>query len=355
MNKGQIYLYNKLLGKIQEYNPPDGYILGNGWKFTGKETINVDNPFDKLGKIDFIKKDKSIMEEMENNITIIKNNLEIDLTNPPPILYPNMKNKYDESLDKYNLAIQKGELTLLPYVNHQKKQLAYQNNVYSWKDPNCKAELMGFQYTRKDLIDKFISANRDNLEFLSNINKINLPIFIDFESVKYNKKEYFYMIGLCYKINNLYYEEQYTMNELTEQAEQNIFKLLNQRLRGINQDFKLVHWWHYEPTNYKKLAKKYNLDNYDDKWLDLHSIFEQQQIVIPGMFSFSLKNVCRAFYNKGYIKSIWDGKIKDGHESIGNALVYYKTRDLNIIKSIKEYNLIDCKVMMELYNFLSNK
>ena len=48
--KGQVYIYNKILGEIQNYEPPYGYILGKKYEF--KNYTNIDY-LNNLAVIDF--------------------------------------------------------------------------------------------------------------------------------------------------------------------------------------------------------------------------------------------------------------------------------------------------------------
>ena len=164
------------------------------------------------------------------------------------------------------------------------------------------------------------------------------------------------MIGVVYEMDNNIYEEQNVANKLCKEAEKMLFIQLNKLLDTIkskNKDFKLIHWSHFEPLKYNKIANKYNLPKYDC-WYDLHKIFIENNIVLPGMFNFKLKTVGNLFYKNKLIKSKWIGDVKDGYDSIGKALLYYKTKEKKILESIKKYNLVDCKVMKELYEYLTS-
>ena len=52
-NKGQIIIYNRIVGQIQGYLPPQCYVLGRSWKSRSNGVpYSCLECFDKLGKID---------------------------------------------------------------------------------------------------------------------------------------------------------------------------------------------------------------------------------------------------------------------------------------------------------------
>jgi uncharacterized protein YprB with RNaseH-like and TPR domain len=55
----------------------------------------------------------------------------------------------------------------------------------------------------------------------------------------------------------------------------------------------------------------------------------------------------------GHIESKWDnGLFFDGLGAMTGFIKYLKTGDETILNEIINYNVIDCKVMMEIYDFL---
>jgi hypothetical protein len=343
MNKGQIYLYNKLLGKIQEYEPKYGYIFGNGWKCGKLESNEL---FERLGVIDFEGKDKEICRKMMDGIEIVNKYGDIDLSRPPNEVGINVKNKYDDSDMKKEIAYWKGDISMLPFLKYKHRNLAKQNGIYSWRDINCNSSSLGINGKQGELLDKIIIANRDNKFFVHKIDFGGyLPIFVDFESV-YTNREYIYMIGMVYSVDGRDYEEQYYCEKLDDMNEKKIFELFEKRLNGLRERYKLrlYHWSHFEMN--KSLVK--NLE-----WYDMIKIMKDEQIVVPGMFNYKLKDIAGAMYRNGMIKSRWEGTINNGYESMMEALKYYEKGDKNILESIKKYNLVDCKVMKEIYECLN--
>ena len=85
---------------------------------------------------------------------------------------------------------------------------------------------------------------------------------------------------------------------------------------------------------------------------------------IKGCLNYGLKDVAKTFYKYGYIHTIWDenGDCVDGADAaIGAYKVDKETRKKNLpfnqdplAKDIIKYNEIDCKVLMEIIEYLRN-
>ena len=50
--KAQLYIYNRMLGRLQGLEPPESYLLGRGWQFTSKGvTYRGTNAMERLGSV----------------------------------------------------------------------------------------------------------------------------------------------------------------------------------------------------------------------------------------------------------------------------------------------------------------
>ena len=59
--KGQIYIYNKILGEIQNYEPRYGYILGKKYEFKNYDNYDY---LSQLAVIDYYDYDEKYVEEV---------------------------------------------------------------------------------------------------------------------------------------------------------------------------------------------------------------------------------------------------------------------------------------------------
>ena len=114
-------------------------------------------------------------------------------------------------------------------------------------------------------------------------------------------------------------------------------------------------------SNYDNI--KANINNLFDilNWTDLMIIFQQEPIVIKDCYNFKLKHVTNAFYEHGFIETIWDkndcssglGAIMSGLKCEKESQKYnIKIEDTSIIEGVKKYNEVDCKVMWEMIEYL---
>ncbi len=75
------------------------------------------------------------------------------------------------------------------------------------------------------------------------------------------------------------------------------------------------------------------------------------------MKTYSLKDVAKSMYKLGFIKTLWNDNVMNGLEA--NILLIpnftkgdYALKNCNSLSDIIDYNEIDCRVMMELFEFV---
>ena len=104
------------------------------------------------------------------NRSVIKNGAKWSLHPPTKKeLYPNMgiSGKYYST--KKKMAEESGELTMLWQCNVNNRNIALENGISSWKDPNCNSEKLGIGGVRGRVIDKIIMRMMDILMALPSI------------------------------------------------------------------------------------------------------------------------------------------------------------------------------------------
>jgi hypothetical protein len=120
-------------------------------------------------------------------------------------------------------------------------------------------------------------------------------------------------------------------------------------------------------NNEKKVKVQKELNDLIDRfelstiWVDMCEIFQKEPIVIKGSFRsfrFKLKDIGKAFYDKGYIQTKWDdNELSNGFLAMLSAIeIYRKTKNVSHThkkyKEIIRYNEIDCKVIWEIVGYL---
>jgi hypothetical protein len=382
--KGQVYIYNKILGEIQGYEPRYGYILGKKYEYKNYDDYNYLN---NLAVIDYQEYDKKYIEEVNDAIKwLLRVRTEGSNWNLLPLpsvpeLYPNMKvNNFNEVKEKISNEI--GEITSIWNCNIKNRENCHKRKIYTWKDEKCDSEALGFRPSKRaKIIDNIINVNRNRRRLIDtdelfaydwdNFSENKKEFYLDFETVDGNmsnlsggSNQYIFMIGIGWEENNKWVFKCFKLDELTNRDERKMlnefFNFLKEKEKYFNQEPLLLHWTKAEPTFLKKACSKYNL-NYkleDIEYFDLYDLFVDNFVSIKGCFNYSLKSVAKAMYDNNMIDTLWDknNECSNGLNAMYYAMEYYNNQsevsNEDIINNIIKYNEVDCKVMYEILKYL---
>ena len=177
--KAQLYIYNRMLGRLQGYLPPKSYLLGRGWQITrrvNQERV-VDrgtNAFERLAPVPqdgTVANRVTVKDQVEQALTWVRRvrtegrDWSLNDVRSVPELYPNMSGSNDDmqvdrnhpepdsdaedgvspdwgSVKKW-LAEELRELTLLPNVGPPRRRAAHDAGIYRWDDPDLTPEEVG--------------------------------------------------------------------------------------------------------------------------------------------------------------------------------------------------------------------
>lgn len=374
--KSQLTIYNEALNSILGVKAPFAFILGRKWKSSNSSS---DNSFDRLGKIDFEGRDKEVIEMTNNGIAELKE-IKSDKAADWEIgdneyLYPNMKSNKDWDYPwisaKSEIAEEIDEITNIYYCGIKNRNMALDNGISKWSDPNCTAELMGIGGNKiAPLVNMFLEVNRSkvpniNFNFGAIWRKPALKeCFIDFEFINGIEVEDFsnlptaktnnmiYMAGIYYTIDGKNYEfEQITARDLTLTSEFELINKLNKRILEINPE-RLFHWGNAEPMNYRKSCIRHNMDIIHLNWIDFCKIMKDDMIIIPSMFGFGLKDVAKAMYKNKLIPNYWETELNGSTAMLSTRNAYGAKPEL--LKEIEEYNKEDCVIMFDIIKYFSS-
>jgi len=150
----QNWIYNEALGKTQGYTPPASYLLGRDL-FRSLARVTHDNPELRRLARDGAAWIRRVAEEGASLQPIPSPTI--------PELRPNLKAWAD--LDwhraKQDIAEAQRDLTLLPYVNPERRARAAAKGITRWDDPTLSAEVVGLGGTLEGRrIDAILAANR---------------------------------------------------------------------------------------------------------------------------------------------------------------------------------------------------
>lgn len=405
--KGQLAIYNSILGKIQGYTSNYCFIMA---KSVTNDDDRYFNCFDILGKVDYSEFDSKYIDETVDAINWVRS-VRIDghkwsLINPiMKELYPNASNTHDSTwVDiKKDLIKINHEITRIWKVGVKNRNIALSKGIKKYSDKRLNSEILELGKGKTaGIVDKILEINNKSktlvlpkkITYTPYDWKTKTPVdfYVDFETVsgylknldddeirlKNSKIEsnILFMIGVGHIENNKWIYKCFNMKELTFKEEERVTDEFIKYLSNVTKKLdpennylpKLYHWSPAEPTVFKSVSRRNNFkwDNfeYNYAWVDLCNIFMKIPIVIKGAFNFKLKEVANACYENKIIKTKWaDGGLSSGIGAMLEGMKYYEKvadetlddNDKKIFQSIVEYNEVDCKVMWEIIEYLRSK
>lgn len=405
--KGQIYIYTCALNQILGINIKKAYIWGKKYFWTTKGDYYERIDFlRRLGTIDYDSVDSEFVSQTNDAIDWIrsmrKEGSKWNLLPVPtrPELYPNMKNEKDGKFHKLKSDLNEkiSEITSVAYCGVTQRKEAHSNGIYSWKNPRCNAQVMGFNINgkqgklvdsilfinrqeREKVLPKFIKWDRDNWK---NVESNILEFYFDFETtnsnfgsiikdgiIKYDVNQHIFMIGVGWVINNEWFYKCFIMKEKTDEAELLMFKSFHEFINEILKEnsktrAKFYHWSRAEILAYKRFKSKqlnYSFDDSKYEFYDLYKIFISEPITVKGALNYSLKTIAKSLFGHGLIKSNWNSSspCSNGlnamilankvYDNVKDDLIDDIEKD-PVMRDIQNYNQIDCKVLWEILNLL---
>ena len=372
--KGQILIYTLALSEILGIEINKAFILGksNIWY---KNNIKYTND-NKLGLIDYknMEYNKIYYDKLQLAIKWVQdvkkygNNWKLLPIPTHQELYPNMNNYKDGKWRKYKIELSNKikEITAIWNVSVKHRNIAHSKNIFSWDNINCNSTNLNINGLNAKKIDLILNINRSTDIINTNNYKINnlpdvLKIFLDYETISNN---FIFMIGIGYENRKNWNYKCFITNNKTLESETKMFNdfwnYINFLLNKFNKKkVVFIHWTQAEPCCYKNIQNQ--IPTLQNKlFIDLYKIFIDNSIVVNGALNYSLKSIAKAMYNHKLIKSTWNynSKCCNGLTALLLAIDIYKnnnnvTLQNNLLKEISYYNEIDCKVLYEIYNYLT--
>jgi hypothetical protein len=413
--KGQLWIYNRALGKLQGYEPPSAYILGKRWNFCTRGEVQRGNScFDRLGVIDFTGRDISVISKTDEAVKWVREMREHgDKWNIDTFpferseLYPNMCNQYDHPWRyvKEKLAEDIKEITSLWQCGVKNREAAHSVDVYQWTDEGCTTETLCVNgKITKSILDSILKVNQPH-HGLHHVGVISpaiiknnnhgwqtpqpIEFFVDFEYTNLadvalcsEDRQTIFMIGVGYYRNDTddrsWVYKNFTTSFLNPIEEKRICCEFSGYVKDVSESYGCMNplLFHWSPAEESQWGGAYNRHNGVEnawikaketsllvpKWFDLLKVFKEEPITVKGALNFGLKSIARAFYEHGFIETLWD-KNSSCVDGVSAMLAAYRCdkeaklrgitmNDLPQMKDIKKYNEIDCKVLGEIVNFL---
>lgn len=190
--KAQLYVYNRMLGRIQGFEPPASFLLGRGWQQRGDRGISALEWLGPVPQSGTVANRIPIASEVEHALQWIRRVREEgdawQLSPEPlvPELYPNMSNSDDGDMNidvssaelepgvepeegHYNwvgvkkwLASELKELTQLWQVGPGRRATAHSAGFRRWDDQGLTPEVVGINgASQRPVLEQILAVNCD--------------------------------------------------------------------------------------------------------------------------------------------------------------------------------------------------
>lgn len=390
--KGQIYMYNYMLSKVQEYDPKKGYILGRGYRYKKQDNkYESKNSMDTLGEINFEEFDSETANNVNKAMTWInklrKHSKEwtMDIYDKLPLpckeLYPNMCNQYDAPYRQIKETIAKkiGEISLLWYVGVKERLLAHSQQIYSVYDDKINADTLGINnIQRAGIINSMIEINRKTSKkkimprVLNDPDIINFPenkvYFLDFETISdvvmldddrdmFSQGEIIFMIGVGHydQKEQKWEYKSFVADTLSLEDEKKNAKAFYDYINSWDDPPLCIHWSNAEIRMWNACIRKHNMPECKLVTYDLMELFTSEPIIIKGCYNFSLKNIVKSLHEHKFINCEYKG-VSSGMDAMVYAYdVYVNKKDKQELKNIIDYNEVDCQALYKILTFLRER
>jgi hypothetical protein len=400
-DKGQLFIYNRALARIQGYAPDAAFLLGRGWEQTkSRVTTRVDSAFDRLGAVAMDEVQGTAVDAAVDWVRRLRREGRTWVVLPEPsvpALYPDVTSDGDFPWHgaKNGIAKDLDELTMLWQVGVDKRDAAVRQGVKRWTDPQVTADMLGVtgpttQLKLQAIIDIHRDANGPPVRPVAVTAAEDewravptIEFFVDFETVsslnddmalfpRQHGQPLIYMIGCGHLRDGAWQFRTFTTDRLTEACEAEIIDAwlahmdeVTNAAGGVS-PARVFHWSSAEVSFYSTAHDSARIRQPakgwpDLGWFDLLSlVFRAEPVVIRGALGFGLKAVAKAAYRHGLIETSWGESKVDGLGAMIGAWWCdaeagrrgASMRELDLMQEIEGYNQVDCKVMMELLYLL---
>ena len=316
--KAQLYIYNRMLGRLQGFEPSKSYLLGRGWQRKQKgDTYRGTNALDQLGPVPqngTVSNKVPIAATVEEALHWVRRvrtqGKDWQLLPKPSVaeLYPNMSNADDGDMMlesrpvelepgveedeptsqwvgvKKWLAYELKELTQLWHVGVGRREQAHQAGIFRWDHPGLTTDVVGVRGPKiAPTLGRLLAVNTDDGPPVRplRIEKTrdewhatpDVEFYVDFEFCSDLNDDFsklpekggqplIFMIGCGYVEQGEWQFKSLVTNNLSEEEEIRIIRewvdymsAVRNRLDPTNDKPRIFHWSHAEQT---ALEKAYN-------------------------------------------------------------------------------------------------
>lgn len=412
--KAQVYLYNRALGRLQGYLPPEAFVLGRGWEQTRRgETTRVTSCMDRIAPVanDYASYTKGRLSDQVNQAIewvrrLRREGGDWQVLPEPSVeeLRPNAKGDAGEWGSALKEIVKQSEdLTQLWWVGVARRREANRQGLTRWTDPRVTPKAVGVEgRTTAPNLQALLDVNREpgppvhpsHVQAARGqwIEEGPAEFYVDFETVSDLDDDFsaiperggqplIFMVGCGHLEEGEWRFECFVADRLDERSEARVIDEWCEHMTAVRdrlapgEDPVVIHWSPHETitleTAFDAAVKRHAATGWrhtrrrqrwpHPNWFDfLNKVMKVEPVVVKGAHGFGLKAVTNAMYTLGLVKTRWGEGPVDGLGAMVGAWRCEQEaartggsmRDLALMKSIEDYNEVDCKAMMELVRYL---
>ena len=404
--KVQLHLYNRMLGRLQGYTPPESFVLGRGWEQTRRKvTTRVHNCMDRLGSVpqDYVSRSGGRVEDQANAAVEWVRRVRTEghewVAAPEPTVDELRVNAKADHAPWSNavreILAETEDLTQLYWVGADKRRQANDGGLTRWTDSRVTAAAVGISGdTMGPRLQALLEVNRglDGSPVLPArvgasrdewIEPAAVEFYVDFETVssldddfsaipERGGQELIFMIGCGHVEDDEWRFQCFVADDLGEPQEARIIDEWVAHMHQVRDrlapgmDPFVIHWSPAEETwletAWYAAVKRHPEKNWPHpNWFDfLARVVQREPVVVRGSHGFGLKPVTKALHALGLIDTEWgDGPIDGLGAMIGAWWCAHEAErlgapmlELELMQQIRDYNEVDCRAMMEIVSYL---
>jgi len=403
----QLYVYNRALGRIQGYEPPESFLLGRSWeRRTRGQVERGGGCFERLAQLPqdgSLSPTRSTQAAVGSATSWLRRlraeGAEWDVSPQPtvPELFPNLSNQQDGPWHAAKLAIAEEihDISLLWQVGASRRGAAHAAGIVDWRDPRCTPALLGVAGKNAGTLIDLMDVNRDDEGPSVRPDRVEaaagewrpwpaLEFYVDFETVNDLADDFtqlperggqalIFMIGCGHLEDGEWQFRSFTVDVLGEDEEARIIDrwlahmaATRARLTPDGPEPRVTHWSHAEVATFESAYNSAQERHPDrewpsPRWFDfLDQVVREEPVVVRGSMGFGLKSMGRALHDLGAIETRWDDGPADGQGAmVGAWWAQARASELGeplsedaLMLEIAQYNEVDCRVMMEIVRYL---
>ena len=394
--KVQTFLYNRALGRLQGYRPSEAFLLGRGWT---QKKARGDNALDRLGPV--VMNDDLAASADEAVAWLRRMRREGLGWHPLPEpsveeLRPNGKADPGVWKSAVGRIMAEGEdLSRLWNAGPTRRRKAHALGITRWTDPRLTPEAMGMSGALAARLRAQLEVNRDRAGPPVRPARIAaaraewldppLDFYVDFETVGDLDDDFarfperagqplIFMVGCGHVEAGEWRFECFIADRLDEPSEARAIDAWFAHMDAVRARLApgsramVVHWSPHERFTLEEAfdaaVKRHPEKDWrhpDWAWFDfLARVVREEPVVVRGAHGFGLKAVANAMCDLELIETRWDEGPVDGLGAMVGAWRCEREAarggvrliDTDLMKGIRRYNEVDCKVMMELVRHL---